>query len=96
MEILKTLEGTKQTITLKGRLDTITAPQLEQELKYDGLTELVFEIADLDYVSSAGLRLFLSAQKVMAKQGQMVIKGAKPVVKEVFDITGFSDILTLI
>lgn len=96
MEIKKNLEGTKLTIALTGRLDTVTSSQLEAALAYDGLTELVFDIEGLEYVSSAGLRLFLSAQKVMNKQGTMTIRGAQPVVKEVFDITGFSDIFTLV
>ena len=96
MEILKQQEGEKLTITLKGRLDTTTAPELEKELALAGVKELVFEIAGLDYVSSAGLRLFLSAHKTMLKQGEMTIAGAVPVVREVFDITGFSDILNLV
>lgn len=96
MEIRKSQEGTRLTITLKGRLDTTTAPQLEAEFGFDGVTELVFDISGLDYVSSAGLRLFLSAHKTMLKQGDMKIQGAQPVVKEVFDITGFADILNLV
>ena len=96
MDIVKTSEGGKLTITVTGRLDTVTTPQLERELALDGVTELLFDIAGVEYVSSAGLRLFLTAQKTMAKQGSMAIRGARPVVREVFDITGFSGILTLI
>ena len=96
MDIVKTSEGGKLTITVTGRLDTVTTPQLERELALEGVTELLFDIAGVEYVSSAGLRLFLMAQKAMAKQGSMAIRGARPVVREVFDITGFSGILTLI
>ncbi len=95
MDIEKKSEGNKLTIGLKGRLDTVTAPQLEGELALAGVEEVVFDISGLDYVSSAGLRLFLSVQKTMAKQGKMTIFGAKPVVKEVFDMTGLSGIFNL-
>ena len=95
MDIVKTKEGEKLVVVLNGRLDTVTAPQLEAELDLSGVKELVFDIAGLDYVSSAGLRLFLSSQKTMSKVGTMVIRGAKPIVKEVFDITGFTDIFTM-
>ena len=97
MTISQNKEGSKLTITLEGRLDTTTAPELENELKtaLDGITELVFEIRDLAYISSAGLRVLLSAQKVMNKQGSMVIRGASEEVMEIFDVTGFVDILTI-
>ena len=96
MDIVKASEGGKLTITVTGRLDTVPTPRLERELALEGVTELLFDIAGVEYVSSAGLRLFLMAQKTMAKQGSMAIRGARPVVREVFDITGFSGILTLI
>lgn len=96
MDIAKNLEAGKLTVTVTGRIDTVTTPQLERELDLNGVTELLFDISGVEYVSSAGLRLFLTAQKTMAKQGSMAIRGASPVVREVFDITGFSDILTLI
>jgi anti-sigma B factor antagonist len=97
MTISQNKEGSKLTITLEGRLDTTTAPELETELKtaLDGVTELVFDIKDLAYISSAGLRVLLSAQKVMNKQGSMVIRGASEEVMEIFDVTGFVDILTI-
>ena len=97
MTISQNKEGSKLTITLDGRLDTTTAPELETELKtaLDGVTELVFDIKDLAYISSAGLRVLLSAQKVMNKQGSMVIRGASEEVMEIFDVTGFVDILTI-
>ncbi len=85
------------TMTLEGRLDTTTAPQLEEELaaNLDGVTDLVFEISSLEYISSAGLRVLLSAQKIMNKQGDMVVRGATDEVMEIFEVTGFSDILTI-
>lgn len=85
------------TVELEGRLDTITAPQLEAELqgKLTGITNLVFDFKNLAYISSAGLRILLSSQKVMNKQGSMVIKNACQDVKDVFDVTGFCDILTI-
>ena len=85
------------TMTLEGRLDTTTAPQLEEELaaNLDGVTDLVFEISSLEYISSAGLRVLLSAQKIMNKQGGMVVRGATDEVIEIFEVTGFSDILTI-
>ena len=97
MTIDKMLDGTQLTVTLNGRLDTTTAPQLEEELKdnLDGITMLVMEFSGLEYISSAGLRILLSTQKVMNRQGKMVIRGANEMVKDVFDMTGFSDILTI-
>ena len=97
MEILKNANGQSLTISLVGRLDTTTAPQLESELKssLNDVNELVLDFAKLEYISSAGLRVLLSAQKVMNKQGKMTIKNANDEIKSVFDITGFCDILTI-
>ena len=96
MTIKKQRDGSKLNIGLEGRLDTTTAPQLEAELKdLAGVTELVFDMATLEYVSSAGLRVLLAAQKVMNKQGSMVIRNANDDIKDIFDVTGFSDILTI-
>lgn len=97
MELTKIKLENKLNITIAGRLDTTTAPKLENELKdsLDGVTELVLDFEKLEYVSSAGLRVLLSAQKVMNKQGKMVIHNVCPDIMEVFDITGFSDILTI-
>ncbi len=97
MELIKTQEENKLTIALSGRLDTTTAPQLDEELsgKLENVTELVLDFADLAYISSAGLRVLLSAQKVMNKQGAMVVKNVCEEILEVFNITGFSDILTI-
>lgn len=97
MTITKSLVGKETTLSLAGRLDTTTAPQLETELKttLDGVTSLVFDFSALEYISSAGLRVILSAQKVMTKQGAMVIRGANETIMEVFEVTGFIDILTI-
>ena len=97
MEIKKEKTDNKLEIALVGRLDTTTAPQLEAELKesLDGITDLQLDFGELEYISSAGLRVLLAAQKIMNKQGEMVIKHANDDIKEVFDITGFADILTL-
>ncbi len=97
MEIIKQANGTDLTIALKGRLDTATAPQLENELasSLDGVQNLVLDLGELEYMSSAGLRLLLSAQKQMSKQGTMKVIHVNDVIKEIFEVTGFSDILTI-
>lgn len=97
MTINKTAEGGNLTIELEGRLDTNTAPQLEAELKrsVSGVTELVLDFTGLEYISSAGLRVLLAAQKVMNKQGKMVLRGVNGTIMEVLEITGFVDILTI-
>ena len=97
MNINKTANGTDLTLALEGRLDTTTAPQLEAELKssLSGVTALTFDFSKLDYISSAGLRVLLSAQKVMNKQGSMKITNVNETIMEVFDVTGFVDILTI-
>ncbi len=90
-------DGNKLTVDLEGRLDTTTAPQLENELKpaLDGVNELVIDLAKLDYVSSAGLRVLLSTQKTMNRQGNMVIRNVKPEIRDIFEVTGFIDILNI-
>lgn len=97
MNIIKNKDGSKLTLTLEGRLDTTTAPQLEAELKVsmDGTTELNLDFEKLEYLSSAGLRVLLAAQKVMNKQGKMVIRHVNETIHEVFEVTGFIDILTI-
>ena len=97
MTIEKKVEGTTLTIALEGRLDTTTSPDLEDALSasLDGVAALVFDFAKLDYLSSAGLRVLLSAQKRMNKQGSMKLVHVNDAVKEVFDITGFADFLTV-
>lgn len=97
MNIEKISDGADLTVKLKGRLDTTTAPQLEAELKRElnGRSGLVFDFAELEYLSSAGLRVLLSAQKVMNKQGTMTIQNVNETIMEIFEITGFIDILTI-
>ena len=97
MKITKNLNGTALNIALEGRLDTTTAPELEQALKgdMDAANELTLDFAKLDYISSAGLRVLLSAHKTMAKKGGMKVVNANEMVKEVFDVTGFADILDI-
>lgn len=97
MNINKSQTDTELTIALEGRLDTTTAPLLEAELKQSvgGVTKLIFDFEKLEYLSSAGLRVLLAAQKVMNKQGEMVIRNVNEVISEVFEVTGFSDILTI-
>ncbi|MBE5846711.1 MAG: STAS domain-containing protein [Lachnospiraceae bacterium] len=97
MKIDKTKNGSELTVTVSGRLDTTTAPELEQSVSadYDGINSLIFDFSDLEYVSSAGLRVLLSAQKKMSKQGSMVIRHVNDTISEIFEVTGFSDILTI-
>ena len=93
----KIKENDSLMIALEGRLDTLTAPKLDAEIQgaLDGIKSLVFDFEKLAYISSAGLRILLAAQKIMNKQGTMVIRNAGPEIREIFDVTGFSDILTL-
>ena len=97
LNITKNTNGSELTVILDGRLDTVTSPALENELKsaMNGVDSLIFDLEKLQYISSAGLRVLLSAQKVMYKQGSMVVRNASEDVKEIFDVTGFSDILTI-
>jgi len=97
MTIDKSQNGAELIITLSGRLDTTTAPQLESELKagLDGVESLILDFAELAYLSSAGLRVLLAAQKIMNKQGSMVVRHVNETIAEVFEITGFCDILTI-
>lgn len=97
MTIEKKLNETELTVTLTGRMDTTTAPQLEAELKasLDGVEHLVLDFAGLDYLSSAGLRVLLAAQKQMNRQGDMVVRHVNETIAEIFDVTGFADILTI-
>lgn len=97
MTISKTANESGLTVALEGRLDTMTAPELEKELKtsLEGVTELTLDLAKLEYISSAGLRVLLAAQKIMSKQGSMKLIHVDEVIREIFDVTGFSDILTV-
>ena len=97
MTIEKKINGEEVTLFVSGRLDTQTAPELENELDavLPGLKELTFDMTNLEYVSSAGLRVILKAQKAMNTQGSMKLTGVNDRIMEVFDITGFLDILTI-
>ncbi len=97
LNITKNTNASELTVSLTGRLDTTTAPELEKELKasLDGVTTLVIDMTALDYISSAGLRVLLSAQKTMNKQGEMKVVHVGETIMEIFEVTGFSDILTI-
>lgn len=97
MTVEKNIENEKLTLTVSGRLDTITAPELETVLDEapENIKELVFDFEKLDYISSAGLRVILKAQKAMNAKGSMKLVGVNDSIMEVFDITGFLDILTI-
>ncbi|MBR6549240.1 MAG: STAS domain-containing protein [Clostridia bacterium] len=97
MTIEKTLNGTELTVVVSGKLDTTTAPELEDSLKesFEGITRLVLNFENLSYLSSAGLRVLLTSQKVMNKQGEMVIQNVNETINEIFEVTGFVDVLTI-
>lgn len=97
MTLTKQQEGSNLTVFAEGRLDTTTAPQLDEFLKtsLDGVTQLTLDFSRLTYVSSAGLRVILSTQKLMSKKGKLVVKNVQEAVRDVFEVTGFSNILTI-
>lgn len=97
MELKKNLQGTTLHLAIEGRIDTTTAPRLEAELRnsISGVTALYLDFTDVQYISSAGLRVLLSAQKVMNRQGKMVVQNVNETVMDVLDVTGFVDILTI-
>lgn len=97
MEIIKTAEDKKLAVEVKGRLDTTTAPELEAALKesLEGVVELTLNFAELEYISSAGLRVLLATQKTMQGKGEMIVTGVNDIVMEVFEVTGFCDILNI-
>jgi anti-sigma B factor antagonist len=97
LNITKNTNETELTVSLTGRLDTTTAPELEKELKasLDGVSALTIDMAALEYISSAGLRVLLSAQKIMNKQGEMKVVHVGETIMEIFEVTGFSEILTI-
>ena len=98
MEIKANKNSSTLELSIVGRIDTTTAPQLEAELKREisGVTELLLDFSGVEYISSAGLRVLLSAQKVMNRQGKMVLSHVDEAVMEIFEVTGFSDILTIV
>ena len=97
MDIKKDKQGNKLTVCVSGRLDTVTAPELDKVLSDElgGVFDLVIDLQGLEYISSAGLRVLLTAQKTMNRSGSMTVKNAGESVMEVFEITGFSDILNI-
>ncbi len=97
MNINKTVNGNQLEIALEGRLDTSTAPVLEAELNGSlaGMEKLVLDFSLLDYLSSAGLRVLLGAQKIMNKQGEMIVRNVNETIMEIFEVTGFCDVLTI-
>ena len=97
MNIQKNVSGTNLSVVLEGRLDTTTSPKLEEELRSSvvGMTSLELDFEKLEYISSAGLRVLLAMQKIMNKQGKMALQNVSETVMEVFEVTGFADILTI-
>lgn len=97
MKLEKTINNNELTIAVSGRLDTMTAPELDNEIRLssDSITSLVLDFTNLEYVSSAGLRVLLSAQKKMSTKGSMVVRNVNDSIKEIFDVTGFTEILTI-
>ena len=97
LNIMKAMEGPSAVFALEGRLDTVTAPELEQAFNetLEGVTELTLDLEKLEYISSAGLRVLLSAQKVMDRQGEMRLRNVNEIIMEIFEVTGFADILTI-
>lgn len=97
LNIKNAKDGVNLLLELEGRLDTTTSPQLEETINstIGGVENLTFDIKDLEYISSAGLRVLLSAQKTMNKQGKMIVKNASEEVMEIFEVTGFSDIFDI-
>ncbi len=97
LNINKSVENGSAVFSLEGRLDTVTAPELEKALKesLEGVSKLTLDFEGLDYISSAGLRVLLSVQKLMSKQGSMKLRRVGETIMEIFEVTGFSDILTI-
>ncbi len=97
LNITRDLNGSELKLGLEGRLDTVTAPELEEQIKsgLDSVETLIFDLSNLEYISSAGLRVLLSAQKIMNKQGKMIVKNVSEEVNEILEVTGFLDILTV-
>ena len=97
LNIKKSIENGNADFALAGRLDTVTAPELETALKesLDGVSKLTLDFAELEYISSAGLRVLLAAQKTMSKQGEMKLTNVGETIMDIFEVTGFSDILTI-
>ncbi len=97
MKISKKKSGNTLTVNVEGRVDTTTAPEFEKEVKaeLDGVSELILNFSKLNYLSSAGLRVLLSLQKIMTKQGSMKVTEVNDIINDIFEVTGFNDILTI-
>ncbi len=97
MKVDKKTNGKKLTVTIEGRVDTTTAPDLEKEIKgsIENISDLVLDFEKVEYISSAGLRVLLSTQKIMNRQGEMSLINVSSDIMEILDVTGFSDILTI-
>ena len=97
MQLTSERDGNKLTVSIEGRVDTTTAPELEKYIleNTDGVTELLLDLGEMSYTSSAGLRVLLKAHKLMSKQGELMVTKVQSDVMEIFDMTGFSDILTI-
>ena len=97
MTVNKNLKADALSVTVEGRIDTTTAPELEKDIKdsLDGVKSLVLDFEKVEYISSAGLRVLLSTQKIMNKQGEMKLINVNSDLMEIFEVTGFSDILTI-
>lgn len=94
MKIKRNLDGEVLTLALEGRLDTLTTPDLEKEVSdLKGIKKVIFDFEKLEYISSSGLRVLLSTQKIMNNQGEMIIKNSNMAIKKIFNVTGFADIL---
>ena len=97
MNAVKTVDGSKMEVAISGKLDAVSAPKFEHDIaaSLDGITQLVIDLGDVDYISSAGLRVLLYLQQVMSEQGSMVIRNVPPIVSSIFEVTGFTDIVTI-
>ena len=97
MKVTMNRNGNELIVSLEGRLDTLTSPKLEEQLEpaLDGVEKLVFDFAELKYISSAGLRILLTAMQVMEEQGEMIVKNVTSEVMEIFEVTGFIDYLNI-
>lgn len=97
MNIEKNQNGSELVVKVIGRVDTVTAPELESQVKesLEGITNLELNLEELEYISSAGLRVILSLQKIMNKQGRLIITNVNETVQDIFEVTGFSEILTI-
>ena len=97
MNLTKKINDTELTVAIEGRVDTVTSPELDKLIKesVDGMDSLVIDMKDVEYISSAGLRVLLSSHKLMSKKGGMTVINAGEDIMEIFEVTGFSDILNI-